>query len=291
MTDFDIVLDECLQMLASGQETSEIRRTGVDLRIEDCLSRFPQYATDLKPLLEAASQVKQSYAAPLPNGARARMRVHLTAQMRAHPRRKPAIFWKIPLPLHTRLALGLLVVFIAFLSVGTAFAQFAQPGDALYGWKRASEQVWRFVHPDPLEADLALVQRRVDELIRATSDGQNQAFVVAELRLALGSLAIYKAEEDQLLVEAALAGHWQALQQAGLNVAELDILFNREEPQWTIPSLTPTTSSTDVQAISTIDPSIDRTLPPPTPIQTPTLIIPTDLPIPIPTLIPTWISP
>jgi hypothetical protein len=286
MTDFDIVLDECLQILASGQETSEI-----DLRIEDCLSRFPQYATDLKPLLVAASQVEQSYAVPLSNGARTRMRVHLTAQMRAHPRRRPAIFWKLPLPLHTRLALGLFVVLIAFLSAGTAFAQFAQPGDALYGWKRASEQVWRFVHPDPLEADLALVQRRVDELIFATSHGQNQDFVVAELRLTLKNLAIYKTEEDQQRVEAALAGHWQALQKAGLNVAELDILFNREEPQTLIPSLTPTTSSTDVQAISTIDPSIDRTLPLPSPIQTPSLLIPTGLPIPIPTLIPALISP
>ena len=280
MTDFDIVLDECLQKLASGQETIEV-----------CLSRFPQYATDLKPLLVAASQVEQSYAAPLSNGARARMRVHLTAQMRSHPHRKLAIFWKLPLPLHPRLAFGLLVVLIAFLSAGTAFAQFAQPGDALYGWKRASEQVWRFVHPDPLEADLALVQRRVDELIRATSDGQNHAFVVAEFRLALGNLAIYKAEEDQLRIEAALVSHWQALQQAGLNAAELDILFKRKEPQWPIPSLTSTTSSTDVQSISTICPSIDRTLPPSPPIQTPTLPIPTGLPIPIPTFIPLWTSP
>ena len=41
---FNTILDECLERLLTGQET-----------VEQCLQRYPEYATELEPLLRTAT--------------------------------------------------------------------------------------------------------------------------------------------------------------------------------------------------------------------------------------------
>jgi hypothetical protein len=69
MTDhktFEIVLDEALQLLASGMSR------------EECLRRFPRYATELEPLLAVAEAARTGLLAdqpsPRPNLARGKRR-------------------------------------------------------------------------------------------------------------------------------------------------------------------------------------------------------------------------
>lgn len=50
--DFDVILDQCLADLASGQAT-----------IESCLRRYPHYAGQLRPLLLVAEQMRTVPAA------------------------------------------------------------------------------------------------------------------------------------------------------------------------------------------------------------------------------------
>ena len=58
--DFDVILDQCLADLASGQATIEV-----------CLKRYPAYAGQLGPLLQVAEKVRavpaQSTSSPRPS--------------------------------------------------------------------------------------------------------------------------------------------------------------------------------------------------------------------------------
>lgn len=52
MTDFDVILDQCLTDVAAGLET-----------IDSCLRRYPALANQLAPLLAVAEQVRAVPAA------------------------------------------------------------------------------------------------------------------------------------------------------------------------------------------------------------------------------------
>jgi hypothetical protein len=53
---FDVILDQCLADLASGQAT-----------IEGCLKRYPAYAGQLGPLLSVAEKVRATPAQSAPS--------------------------------------------------------------------------------------------------------------------------------------------------------------------------------------------------------------------------------
>ncbi len=90
--------------------------------------------------------------------------------MHAHPRKTTH-----PGFLFMRLAVSLAFVMLAFLAAGTVYAQSALPGETFYAWKLASENVWRAVSPDPLGVDLALAERRMNELMAVGEDPSLQA--------------------------------------------------------------------------------------------------------------------
>jgi hypothetical protein len=69
-----------------------------------------------------------------------------------------------------RLAASLTVIMLALLTAGTAYAQSALPGDLFYEWKLASELVWRAVSPNPVAADIAIVNRRIEEMNAVAED-------------------------------------------------------------------------------------------------------------------------
>ncbi|MCW5877648.1 MAG: hypothetical protein KIS80_02120 [Anaerolineales bacterium] len=148
-TKLDIALEQCLEQLRTGEAT-----------VEQCLQRHPELQEQLRPMLAAAAQVQElSEFKPRPE-FRMQTRAMLHGYMRASPRRRPAFSSGL-----LRLATSLGVVVLALVSTGAALAQSALPGDPLYAVKLTTEQVWRNLHSDPVRADAALANRRVQEIV------------------------------------------------------------------------------------------------------------------------------
>jgi hypothetical protein len=71
------------------------------------------------------------------------------------------------------------VVTLTLLAAGTAYAQGAFPGDSFYQWKLASERAWRAISPDPLGTDIAIANRRIDEMNMFANDPTRWAQALA----------------------------------------------------------------------------------------------------------------
>lgn len=154
MNDFERVLENCLGELESGAST-----------LDDCLLRHPEHAAQLKPILLTAMRLDRGHAVKPSTAFKARARAELTLHMQANPRRKARtgfVFWK--------LATGFAVLMLALLVTGTVYAQSALPGDVFYPWKLASENVWRALSPDPVAVDIAIANRRIDEMNALADD-------------------------------------------------------------------------------------------------------------------------
>jgi LysM repeat protein len=176
-------LDDSINRLAAGQT------------IEDCLRRYPQYAIDLRTMLEVGAVVRRSRLSQSEIQQaqdRVRYRIAQAAEMprpRAQNRQRLSL-----LPL----VAGLVLVFMIMLSAATFASQGSIPGDPLYGLKRLSEAA-RLA----LENDASLRQqfdsRRVDETRQllnlgreadVTFDGQVQKIDDANWQIAGLSLQV-----------------------------------------------------------------------------------------------------
>ncbi len=153
MTEFQQILEDCLPKLLNGTTT-----------VEECLARYPEHARELRPLLRTVYSLNLAGALKPTPVMKARTHENVLQYLRFH-RRQP--LQRTPLLLRVSFAVAMLM--IAFVITGTARAQSALPGQPLYGWKRASEQVWRAVSIDPVGTDIAIANRRLNEWI-ATSD-------------------------------------------------------------------------------------------------------------------------
>jgi hypothetical protein len=242
MMDFEQILEECLEKLADGETA------------ETCLAQYPQHAAELRPLLAAAEKMGiGAQVHPLPK-FKTQAREQLMKHMQANPRQAA----KITVTPLFRLGFGMATLLLAFFITGTALAQSALPGDALYPWKLASEHAWLHVAPDPLGAKLALTERRIDEALASSG-----SLVAMEIALRgyddiLANLETYTGLADRQRIEAALQ-----VQDERLNQLELPSTqpYNQEDvatPESPLPASTPETES---------------------PISTPNV-----LPLPVPTL-------
>jgi hypothetical protein len=154
MTEFEQVLEQCLDDLEQGASN-----------VDQCLARHPRHAAQLEPVLLIAASLEPGRAVEPSAAFKARARAKLTLHMQAHPRksaRSGFAFW--------RLASSLAMILLALLATGTVYAQRALPGDLFYEWKLASERAWRAVSPDPIRTDLAIANRRIDELNAVAHD-------------------------------------------------------------------------------------------------------------------------
>jgi len=168
MTEFEKVLQECLLELEQG-----------DAKVEECLSRHPNYAIQLEPVLLTSLNLELGREARPSPAFKARVRAKLTQEMLAHPRRTIRFGFML-----TRLATSLAMIVFALVVVGTVYAQGAMPGTPFYSWKLASESIWRAISPDPVGADLAIAERRAGELI-AVADNPDQRAQLLEAYLAV----------------------------------------------------------------------------------------------------------
>ncbi len=206
--DVTSALEDCLERLAQGEN------------IQACLARYPEQAAELKPLLVAASRVERGTQLKPSAAFRARARNRLGTYMAAHPRSVQQPVLRIPRPAKrlsplSRLSFGMSALLLAFTVTGTALAQSALPGTALYSWKLASEQVWRAFSTDPAGVDLALADRRIDEFLAVTGNAADQNIALDGYRQLLLSLAQFKDPSDQVRIETNLKQQQERVKNSG----------------------------------------------------------------------------
>ena len=210
MNDFDAILENCVDQIASGEYS-----------LEECLARHPKYAAELEPILFAAARLKGVREVMPPPFLKARIRADLTRKMESNPRQRrglPVFFW--------RMALNVAVLVFALMMTNTVFAQDALPGDSLYAWKLSSEQLWRVVTTDPLGTDLKLSDRRVGEYLAVSNDEARRARVLVSYNELLVRFQAEEDEEDRVRILLALKSQQDSLKKVGLSIPELDSYFS-----------------------------------------------------------------
>ena len=162
MTDFEQILEECLDDLQQGASN-----------VDECLARHPRHALQLRPILLTAERLEEGRAIRPSAVFKARARAKLTQHMHAHPRKGALFNFTL-----MQLAASLAIIVLALLATGTTYAQSALPGDSLYQWKLASERVWRAVSPHPFETDIAIANRRIEEMNALADDPIRKALAL-----------------------------------------------------------------------------------------------------------------
>ncbi len=206
MTDFEMVLEVSLQQLLSGSRS-----------LNEILAHYPQYAAELKPLLQTAGYLKQGRGVKPSPATRARTRTRLNQYLKAHPRgetRRNFPVWRV--------AGGFAVLMLALLTTGTAFAQSALPGDPFYGWKLSSEKVWRSLAPDPVSVDLTVADRRVHEMKSLTSDLGEGKLALAGYLDVLGRLQSESNGSNHAQILRSLKAQQSDLSQSSISIGNLD---------------------------------------------------------------------
>jgi len=267
MTEFEQALEDCLQDLEGGASN-----------VDECLRRYPEHAAQLGSLLHTAARLMRGRAVQPSAAFTARVRAQVTQQMRTRARRRPA--FNIPI---ARLAMGVAVLLLALLVTATAYAQDALPGEAFYGWKLASEKTWRAVSPDPVGTDLAILERRVDELVTLGDDSARRSEALEGYMEVTVRLKSEMDVENEARILPVLDSHAEELIDSGillpLLVTETPPPSNGSTPTPT-PTPVPTSTPTSMPSAT---PSLNAN-----PTDSPGLpqIIPTDVPGIIRTVLP-----
>jgi hypothetical protein len=264
MTEFEKVLAECLRELEQGVSS-----------VDECLRRYPGHALQLEPVLLTVAYLQHGREARPSAAFNARVRAKLIQGMQTHPQKTISFDFMFMRP-----AASLLVIVLAFVITGTAYAQSALPGDTFYAWKLASENTWRAVSPDPVKTDLALANRRVDELIAVRDDPALHAEALQGYLEVTARLKSEMNAENEARILPALESQIEELNDAGIPVPQLD---QNVPPQLGEPLPTPVETRLPVPEI----PQVNPTSPAPTePALLPELppVIPTELPNIVPTV-------
>ncbi len=188
---FEQRLSECLEALSSGKRT-----------LEECLSLYPEDATDLEPLLRTAALVGETFnVAPRPAFAAnarerflsmteprlrrelaaeprrsfvmaARRRLLTAAQEVLSPRRVPR--WRPAFRIATGIAAVMVVAFLSVGSFAVTTSADTLPGDWRYPVKRTMEDIrytLTFDQGGRRQLDIEFAQRRLDEVQKLAEEG------------------------------------------------------------------------------------------------------------------------
>lgn len=204
MTSFQYILEECLTALSTDTAT-----------VDECLARYPQYAEQLKPLLGTIRYLKLGRSVKPSLAFKSYSRVHLTQHLHFNPRRSqwPQFFWRIT----TTFA----VLMAALLVTGTVHAQTVLPGDNFYSWKRASEEVWRALSINSINADIALSERRLNEWVAVADDPKLSSEAMLDYFEELDRLKQKETVETHSFIAPIIRTHHEILDDAGLPGADL----------------------------------------------------------------------
>ena len=273
MTEFEKILQECLLALEHG-----------DSNVDECLSRHPKYALQLEPILLTSVDLERGREMRPSAAFKARVRARLTRELRAHPRKSARFNFLL-----LRTATNLIVIVLALLVAGTAYAQSALPGDSFYAWKLASENAWRIISPDRVGTDLAIAERRADELIAVGDNPSQRAHVLEAYLEVVARLNSQMDADNEARIHSILNSQIEELNKSGILVPQLDqdVLPGLDEP-----SPTPARPPTVIPEIPQVDPTLPIPAATSVPLPTTVPVNPTDLPKIVPTIkIPTDIVP
>ncbi|MBI2980026.1 MAG: hypothetical protein HYY41_04260 [Chloroflexi bacterium] len=155
-------LDACLEQLLIKGET-----------VEQCLQSFPEYADELKPLLETALSVKQVSAIQPRPELRDKARYQLYSVLQGMlPRKSLSSFSWRP---QWAVVLTAVLVFLLVGSGTVAASANSMPDQPLYPVKLATERVRLILTPSSLgKAELyaRLADKRVEEIVRMADDSE-----------------------------------------------------------------------------------------------------------------------
>jgi len=204
--EYEDILETCVEQIASGASS-----------LEQCLARYPAYASELEPVLSVAARLKHVRDVKPPPFLRGRVRANLTKAMQNNPRQKRGLsnyFW--------RMALNVSVLLITLLMTSTVLAQSALPGESLYRWKLNSEHVWRVISTDPLATDLRLADRRVDEYVAVSRDETRRARVLLGYNELLVKFQAEENDTNRERIWVSLKSQQDSLKTVGMSIPELD---------------------------------------------------------------------
>lgn len=211
MNEFETILEECVDLIASGQSSAE-----------ECLAHYPHYWAQLEPILFTAARLRGVRDVKPSPFLKVRIRSELSraAANKAGRRRGgvPLFFW--------RMALNVAVLMFALVMTNTLFAQGALPGETLYEWKLASENLWRTVTVDPLGTDLILSERRIDEYVAVSEDEERRKEVLVGYNRLLVRFQAEEDEADRARILTVLKSQQDSLRKVGLSIPELDSYFS-----------------------------------------------------------------
>ena len=208
--DLETILDTCLYQIEEGESS-----------VDECLARYPEHAAQLQPLLMAATKLARARAMVPDPSYKLRARSQLNTYMQQNPQRKRVS------PVLWRFSIAFATVMMLFLASGTAFAQQALPGDALYTWKLTSEHVWRYTSDDQLGYDIALSNRRMHELLEVSADQARRDSAIRNYEELLIKLRNAESEKDIARILPVLRAQHQVLLEAGVSIPELEDYFPR----------------------------------------------------------------
>ncbi|TET16523.1 MAG: hypothetical protein E3J75_04920 [Dehalococcoidia bacterium] len=170
-SEFENILDECLERLAKGEG------------VEQCLQSYPEQAAQLEPLLRTAQVVRKASAILPRSEFKARARYEFRSAIQTATKRRLPLFGLRP-----RRVMAVMIVSILLLAGGgtAAAASNSMPDSPLYPVKLATEQVQLTLTPSDMgKARLCamLADRRVAEIIYMASKGNAQQVDVVAQRL------------------------------------------------------------------------------------------------------------
>ncbi|MFH1031002.1 MAG: DUF5667 domain-containing protein [Chloroflexota bacterium] len=190
--EFDDILNECMERLLSGET------------LEQCLRSFPDYASQLKPLLETTLEVKKVSALQpsLEFKEKARKELH-TALREMKPKRRPFFI------LQPRWAIAITAVILFLLAGGgtVAAGSVSMPDEPFYPVKLATEQMRLKLTPSALgKAELyaRFANVRVLEIEQMAKENKPQQIVETAQRLdsVLADLAATQGSEQRNIMMA-----------------------------------------------------------------------------------------
>jgi hypothetical protein len=232
MNELDNILDECLQRLIAGET------------IEACLSRYPDYAFTLEPLLRTAQgTLKATDIRPRPE-FRDRARYQYQTAIRELPVKEKRDFFAVLRP-----ALATVVVMAIVLLAGggvVAAAGSSLPDNPLYQVKLAVEEVRLALTPSDLgkaELNAQFADERVDEIIKMAGKGNVTLVEETTDRMNRNLIAVANLTgAGKAMTESASFGNLQAPMVT--SPAPMATPIPTASPKLTTPSLTPVPSPT-----------------------------------------------
>jgi hypothetical protein len=226
---FETILERCLERIATGED------------LETCLRDEPEHAERLAPLLEARAALREWEPPRLPDNVRDAAR---TRALDALGRETAASHqWRTPFgsTIAARVAIVIAIVAVLAGAADTAGHQ-SLPGEMLYPWKRAKEDIALVLASGPSERaqlQTEFAKRRLDEIATLVASGNTDPQVVAEVT------------ED--LIQNAASAIAEGQQAPDVNVAP-DVKEILATAQTTLE----TAAQSNPQIAAVIDPSLQR---------------------------------